>query len=54
LEDRQVGYVLAVACNHPIPEQDGTRRADAVTARLGKRRWQLLSAGAGTKGPRFY
>jgi SRSO17 transposase len=54
LEDRQVGYVLAVACNHPVPEQDGTRRADAVCAGLTKRRWALLSAGAGTKGPRIY
>lgn len=54
LEDRQVGYVLAVACSHPIPRQDPTLRADQVVAGLTKSSWRQLSAGEGTKGPRIY
>jgi hypothetical protein len=54
LEDRGVGYVLAVACSHPVHTQAGKLRADALTARLPRRAWQRLSAGDGSKGPRFY
>ena len=54
LEDRRVGYVLAVAKSHPVPGPEGSRRADRVTAGLRKRSWHTLSAGAGTKGPRMY
>jgi SRSO17 transposase len=54
LEDRGIGYVLAVACSHPVHTQAGKLRADALTARLPRRAWQRLSAGDGSKGPRFY
>ena len=50
LEQRQMGYVLAVACHHRVSA--GTRqRADALAARLPRPAWQRYSAGAGAKGP---
>lgn len=54
LEGRGVGYVLAVACDHRVTTAAGPYRVDAVVARLPKRAWQRLSAGAGAKGHRFY
>ncbi|WP_425583857.1 IS701 family transposase [Streptomyces rectiviolaceus] len=54
LEDRQVGYVLAVARDHQIPTRAGKVRADALAKTLPKRAWQRLSAGAGAKGSRHY
>jgi SRSO17 transposase len=54
LEDRGIGYVLAVACSHPAHTGAGKHRADELTALVPKRAWQRLSAGAGSKGPRFY
>lgn len=54
LEERGVGYVLAVACNHPVSTAAGKHRADHFVATLPKHAWQRLSAGAGSKGPRFY
>ena len=53
LEQRQMGYVLAVACHHRVSA--GTRqRADALAARLPRPAWQRYSAGAGAKGHRYY
>ncbi|MFF7656751.1 IS701 family transposase [Streptomyces sp. NPDC007983] len=54
LEDRGVGYVLAVACSHEVTTGAGKLRADALAAKMPKRAWQKLSAGAGAKGHRFY
>ncbi|MGH3847322.1 MAG: IS701 family transposase [Pseudonocardiaceae bacterium] len=54
LEDRQVGYVLAVARDHQIATRAGKVRADALVKKLPKRAWQKLSAGAGAKGHRLY
>lgn len=55
LERRGMGYVLAVACNHQVTTELGTRRrADQVTAGLPPQRWRRLSAGRGAKGPRYY
>lgn len=51
LEDRGIGYVLAVACSHPAHTGTGKHRADELTALVPKRAWQRLSAGAGSKGP---
>jgi SRSO17 transposase len=56
LEDRQLSYVLAVACDHRVPI-DGGRvrlRADEVAAGLTEACWQRRSAGPGSKGPRLY
>jgi SRSO17 transposase len=53
LERRQLGYVLAVACDHRV--NAGTRqRADTLAARLPRCAWQRYSAGAGAKGCRYY
>ena len=54
LEDRGTGYVLAVARSHRVTAAAGAQRADAIAARLPRRAWQRLSAGQGSKGPRFY
>lgn len=54
LEERQVGYVLAIACSHEATTGEGKFRADALAAKVPKRVWQKLSAGAGAKGHRFH
>jgi SRSO17 transposase len=54
LEERGVGYVLAVAKSHPVPTATGALRADALARRLPPRAWQRLSAGPGAKGHRWY
>lgn len=54
LEQRGVGYVLAVALDHHVTTAAGIRRADELVARLPKRAWQRLSAGKGAKGHRYY
>jgi SRSO17 transposase len=54
LARRGVGYVLAVACDHRVPGPLGPLRADRLVASLPPESWRRLSAGAGTKGPRFY
>jgi SRSO17 transposase len=54
LEDRGIGYVLAVACSHQVHTQVGKIRADALAASLPRKAWQQVSAGDGSKGPRFY
>lgn len=54
LEDRRVGYVLAVACDHRVATAAGKKRADEIAEQLPRQAWQRLSAGAGAKGPRLY
>ncbi|MEV7046729.1 IS701 family transposase [Amycolatopsis sp. NPDC051061] len=54
LEQRGVGYVLAVGCDRRVSTPAGTLRADGVAARLPKHVWQRLSAGTGAKGHRYY
>jgi SRSO17 transposase len=54
LEQRGVGYVLAVASSHRVTLGIGTRRADQAAAALPRRAWQPLSAGTGAKGQRLY
>jgi SRSO17 transposase len=51
-----LGYVLAVARSHHVPLDGGKARmrADRVAAGLPTSSWQRRSAGAGSKGPRFY
>jgi SRSO17 transposase len=53
LEARGMGYVLAVACDHPIRAGGDTYRADALARRVPARAWQLVSAGRGAKGHRY-
>lgn len=54
LEERGVGYVLAVACSAEVTTGAGRFRTDALAAKVPQRAWQKLSAGAGAKGNRFY
>lgn len=54
LEERGLGYVLAVACSAEVTTSAGKFRADTLAAKVPKRAWQKLSAGAGAKGNRFY
>jgi len=56
LREHGLGYVLAVSRSHHIPLDGGkTRlRADRVAAALPASAWQRRSAGAGSKGPRYY
>ncbi|MBT2363941.1 IS701 family transposase [Streptomyces sp. ISL-10] len=54
LEERGIGYVLAVACSAEVATGAGTFRADALVKKVPKRAWQKLSAGRGAKGQRFY
>ena len=50
LESRHVAYVLGVTSNYPLRPYT----AGAFAARLPKKAWQRRSAGAGSKGPRYY
>ncbi len=54
LEERQTGYVLAVACHHRVAVAAGNRRADELAACLPRAAWQRYSAGPGAKGHRYY
>jgi SRSO17 transposase len=52
-----LGYVLAVSCDHRIPAFPcGKRRlrADRIAAVLPAGAWHRVSAGTGSKGPRWY
>ncbi|APU40425.1 IS701 family transposase [Streptomyces sp. TN58] len=54
LESRPIGYVLAVSSTHRVATHAGRFPAKALVARIPKRAWQRLSAGAGAKGERYY
>jgi SRSO17 transposase len=54
LRDKRIGYVLAVACDHRIPAYNTSTRVDVIAAGVPAQSWQVLSAGAGAKGPRLY
>ena len=54
LERRGIGYVLAVACDHPVLAAGDRYRADALLRRVPARAWQWVSAGRGAKGHRYY
>ncbi|MFE9690560.1 IS701 family transposase [Micromonospora sp. NPDC005806] len=56
LEQRGVGYVLAVGCDRRVTVNDGRTivRVDDLADRIPTREWQLRSCGPGAKGPRDY
>jgi SRSO17 transposase len=54
LEERQVGYVLAIGCDRRVTTATGTWRADQIPAMLPRAAWQPLSCGLGAKGDRVY
>ncbi|CAM5656645.1 Transposase OS=Streptomyces aurantiogriseus OX=66870 GN=GCM10010251_93960 PE=4 SV=1 [Streptomyces aurantiogriseus] len=53
-EERGADYVLAVACSAEVTTGAGKFRADALAAKVPRRAWPKLPAGAGAKGHRFY
>jgi SRSO17 transposase len=54
LEARQIGYVLAVGCDHRVGFGGTTQRADALLRQVPARAWQQISCGTGAKGDRLY
>ncbi|SCL39314.1 SRSO17 transposase [Micromonospora pallida] len=56
LRGQRLGYVLAVSRSHLVPLDGGKvkARADRIAAELPASAWQRRSAGAGSKGPRYY
>jgi SRSO17 transposase len=54
LHTRQIGYVLAVACDHHVTTAAGKRKAVDLVDRLPARVWARHSAGIGAKGHRVY
>jgi SRSO17 transposase len=54
LEERRLGYVLAVTGQHPVRSMMEYSRADEWAATVPAREWQRLSAGEGSKGQRMY
>ena len=55
LQDRQIGYVLAIAANRRVTTRDGQPRTAAkVCATTRARSWHRLSAGDGAHGQRWY
>ncbi len=55
LEDRRLGYVLAVASDQRMrwPDRE-QRRVDAIAHSLPALAWERISAGQGSKGERLY
>jgi SRSO17 transposase len=52
-----LGYVVAVSCTHRVPAWPGGRRllrADYIASVLPAGTWHRISAGTGSKGPRWY
>lgn len=52
-----LGYVVAVSCDHRVPAWPGGKRrlrADRIAASLPAGGWHRISAGTGSKGPRWY
>ena len=54
LEERQVPYVMAVACSEMVAVPAGSFRADELAALVPAGAWQRLSCADGSKGPRLY
>ncbi|MBP2479682.1 SRSO17 transposase [Crossiella equi] len=54
LEDRRIGYVVAVPSNQTIPAVAGTSRADTLVAHAPEQAWKRRSCGDGAKGPRMF
>ncbi len=54
LEERRKAHALAVSCKEHVVVAGKQHRVDELAAALEPNDWQCLSAGAGSKGPRFY
>lgn len=47
-------YVMAISCDHRFETPGGRVRADELARAAGRKGWQRLSAGTGSKGQRLY
>src|SRR5262249_59552563 len=54
LEQRPQAYVLAVSGKETLWHNHEQQQVKAILADLPSQGWETLSAGAGTKGPRWY
>jgi len=54
LEGRKQAYVLAVSGNQTVWISHQQRQITTILAELSTERWERLSAGMGSKGPRWY
>jgi SRSO17 transposase len=54
LEQRRIGYVVAVAINQAVAGDAGTSRADVLAAHAPDQAWKRRSCGNGAKGPRMF
>jgi SRSO17 transposase len=54
LEQRRIGYVVAVPKSQAVAGDAGKSRADALTAHAPDQAWKRRSCGNGSKGPRVY
>ena len=54
LEQRRIGYVVAVPCNQAVAGYAGNSRADVLAAHAPAQAWKRRSCGDGAKGPRVY
>jgi SRSO17 transposase len=54
LEQRRIGYVVAVASNQAVTGDAGTSRADVLAAHAPDQAWKRRSCGGGAKGPRVF
>jgi hypothetical protein len=54
LEERRLGYVLAIASDQRMRWPDQQRRVDAIAQSLPNLAWERASAGSGSKGERLY
>jgi SRSO17 transposase len=54
LEQRRIGYVVAVASNQPVRGDAGPSRADVLAAHAPDQAWKRRSCGNGSKGPRVF
>jgi len=54
LEQRRIGYVVAVAANQAVRGDAGTSRADVLAAHAPGQAWKRRSCGDGSKGPRVF
>ncbi|WP_156959597.1 IS701 family transposase [Nocardia sp. BMG51109] len=54
LDDRRIGYVVAVPRSQTIPSTAGCTRADHLVTQAPSQAWKRRSCGAGAKGPRMF
>ncbi|MFI5541769.1 IS701 family transposase [Nocardia sp. NPDC051900] len=54
LDERRIGYVVAVPRSQTIPVTAGCTRADHLVEQAPSQAWKRRSCGAGAKGPRMF